>query len=99
MGEDGTIETVGTLRVGEIVDATTTTTTDDDDDDDHNEHQKVFCVLQITQVEHRTFQSLDNDLAQMENFSNAIDLKQALRRFYKDLQDESILVVVYFQRF
>eukprot|EP00939_MAST-03C_sp_MAST-3C-sp1_P001305 g1305.t1 len=82
--EDGTVENVGSLRVGEIVDAT--------DDDD-----RAFCALKIRRVEHRTYGSLDDDLARIENFTDASELRKVLRHFYPGLEDESKLVIVYFE--
>ena len=81
--EDGTYEKVGDLRKGDKVRAL-------------DDEEKPFAVLTITKVEKRSYGSLDDRLAQIENFKDKKALCDALAKFYKDLKHDSELVVIYF---
>ena len=82
--DDGTAEKVGDLRKGDEVRAL-------------SDEEEAFAVLSIEQVETRTYGSLDDKLAKIENFKNKKALCDALGQFYKDLKHDSQLVVVYFK--
>ena len=82
--QDGSIEAFGDLRPNQLCTAI-----------DHE--GTVFGVLRVTQIERRTFSSLDARLARLENFESSSALKEALGRFYKDLGKASELVVIYFE--
>ena len=81
--EDGDREIAGDLKKGDVVEAA--------DDDD-----RVFAALEIESVRTLRFDALDDDLARTENFDNAEHLQKVLLRFYKDLKNDSSLVVVHF---
>ena len=81
--EDGTYGQVGDLRRGDQVRAL-------------DDEERPFAVLQVTNVEKRTYGSIDDEIAQIENFRDAKALREALGEFYKDLKQESELVVVHF---
>lgn len=84
--EDGSTheEDVGDVREGTRLHAL---------DDD----ERPFAVLRVTGVERRTYGSLDDEVARIENFEDRKDLCDALGRFYKDLQHDSEVVVIYFE--
>ena len=83
--EDGDVEKVGDLKSGDVVDGV-------------DDEERTFAVLEITKdPEKRTYESIDDQLAKIENFKNAKELKLVLKKFYKELKPESPLVVVYFR--
>jgi hypothetical protein len=59
--------------------------------------ERAFAVLEIAHLDLRTFSNLDDDLAQIENFATADELRLALRRFYPGLCGASEIVVVHFK--
>lgn len=81
--EDGTCETAGELCDGDVVRAL--------NDDEH-----AFATLKITRVEKRTYGSMDDELARLENLDSGETLKKVLLRFYPKLSDDSPLLVLYF---
>jgi len=57
-----------------------------------------FAELKILNIELRTFKSIDQELALLENCSSPNELKTLLKKFYPDLNDNSMLKVIYFKR-
>ena len=88
----GTYEDVGDFQVGDTFCAI-----HDGDDDETEQQLEPFAVLLVTNVEKRSYGSLDDVLAQTENFPNRKALCDALGTFYKDLQNDTELVVIYFE--
>jgi hypothetical protein len=57
-----------------------------------------FAEFNVVKIELRTFKSIDQALALLENCSSADELKTLLKRFYPDLTDSMLLKVIHFEK-
>ena len=57
-----------------------------------------FAELTILKTELRAFESIDQALATLENCSSPEELKTLLKRFYPDLNDNTMLKVIHFKQ-
>lgn len=55
-----------------------------------------FAKLNVNRVELVKFEAIDISLARLENCSTSDELKLLIKRFYKDVEDNTMLKVIYF---